>query len=120
MLKDNLKKFRHQKNLGVNELSRITGINASYISAIERGLKANPGLEILEKLAGALDVSVSNLLVEEGKESQETSESVDLNDDILANPDIRRIARAGQKMTTEQAETLRKVAETLFPEAFKK
>lgn len=38
---------------------------------------------------------------------------------ISDNPDIRMIARAGKKMTPEQAENLRKYAEYMFPEAFK-
>ena len=37
----------------------------------------------------------------------------------IENPDIRMIARAGRKMTPEQAENLRKYAEFMFPEAFK-
>lgn len=36
----------------------------------------------------------------------------------IINPDIRMIARAGRKMTPEQAENLRKYAEFMFPEAF--
>lgn len=35
------------------------------------------------------------------------------------NPDIRMIARAGRKMTPEQAKLLRKYAEFTFPDAFK-
>ena len=37
----------------------------------------------------------------------------------IENPDIRMIARAGRKMTPEQAENVRKYAEFMFPEAFK-
>lgn len=37
----------------------------------------------------------------------------------IENPDIRMIARAGKKMTPEQAENLRKYAQYMFPEAFK-
>ena len=37
----------------------------------------------------------------------------------IENPDIRMIARAGRKMTPEQAKNLRKYAEFMFPEAFK-
>ena len=37
----------------------------------------------------------------------------------IENPDIRMIARAGRKMTPEQAESLRRYAEFMFPEAFK-
>lgn len=36
----------------------------------------------------------------------------------IENPDIRMIARAGRKMTPEQAENLRKYAQYMFPEAF--
>ena len=36
----------------------------------------------------------------------------------IENPDIRMIARAGKKMTPEQAENLRKYAQYMFPEAF--
>lgn len=37
----------------------------------------------------------------------------------IENPDIRMIARAGCKMTPDQAKNLRKYAEFMFPEAFK-
>lgn len=36
----------------------------------------------------------------------------------IENPDIRMIARAGKKMTPEQAENLRKYAQFMYPEAF--
>lgn len=36
----------------------------------------------------------------------------------IKNPDIRMIARAGSKMTPEQAENLRKYAQFMYPEAF--
>lgn len=60
MIGDNLKKIREEHGLGVNELSRISGVNASYISAIERGVKSNPSPEILEKIANALNIEVKN------------------------------------------------------------
>ena len=36
----------------------------------------------------------------------------------IKNPDIQMIARAGEKMTPDQAENLRKYAQYMFPEAF--
>lgn len=42
-----------------------------------------------------------------------------INSVEIENPDIRQIARAGKKMTPEQAENLRKYAEFMYPEAFK-
>lgn len=61
MIGNNLKNIREKLGLGVNELSRISDVNASYISSIERGVKTNPSIEILEKIANALDVEVKEL-----------------------------------------------------------
>lgn len=65
MIKDNLKRIREKNKIGLNELSRISGVNASYISAIERGEKTNPSAEILEKLANALHVSIPQFFIDE-------------------------------------------------------
>lgn len=62
MLGKNMKKIRESKGLGVNELSRRSGVNASYISSLERDEKKNPSLTILEKLADALDVNVNEFM----------------------------------------------------------
>jgi len=56
-----LTKVREERRIGVNELSRLSGVNASYISAIENGTKNNPSDVILSKLATALDVSVERI-----------------------------------------------------------
>lgn len=58
---DNLKKYRHEKGLGVNELGRRVGVSGAYISALEMGKKQNPSLEIIEKIATALDIPSSFL-----------------------------------------------------------
>ena len=61
MLK-NIKKIREDKGVGVNELSRLSGVNASYISALERGEKKNPTVTTLKKIADTLEVTVDKLL----------------------------------------------------------
>ncbi|QBD85315.1 XRE family transcriptional regulator [Clostridium tetani] len=65
MFDANIKRIREQKGLGVNELSRISGVNASYISALERGEKQNPTITILKKLANALEVTIDELMKSE-------------------------------------------------------
>lgn len=62
MFGDNIKRIRELKGYGVNELARISGVNASYISALERGEKKNPSVEILEKIANALEVSIDEIM----------------------------------------------------------
>ncbi|MBM7869340.1 transcriptional regulator with XRE-family HTH domain [Clostridium pascui] len=62
MFGENIKRIRELKGLGVNELSRLSGVNASYISAMERGEKENPTIVTLKKLADALEVTVDELM----------------------------------------------------------
>lgn len=67
MIGKNLARIRKVKMLGVNELSRMAGVNAGYISAIEKGTRKNPSLKILSKLASALDVTVDRLTGESAR-----------------------------------------------------
>lgn len=62
MFGQNIKSIRMAKKIGVNELSRMSGVNASYISALERDEKKNPSVTILEKLANALEVTVDEFM----------------------------------------------------------
>ncbi|WP_050607236.1 helix-turn-helix domain-containing protein [Clostridium niameyense] len=65
MFGENIKRLRELKGLGVNELSRMSGVNASYISAMERGEKENPTINTLKKLADTLEVTVDELMKSE-------------------------------------------------------
>lgn len=67
MLGDNIKRIREKKGIGVNELSRLSGINASYISALERNKKKNPSIGTLESIAKALNVTANDFLTTEDK-----------------------------------------------------
>lgn len=62
MFGENIKSIRENKGIGVNELSRLSGVNASYISALERNEKKNPSIEILTKLANALEITLEDII----------------------------------------------------------
>lgn len=62
MFGDNIRRFREARGLGVNELSRLSGVNASYISALERGEKENPTIQTLEKIADTLGVTLDQIM----------------------------------------------------------
>ncbi len=64
MLKDNIKKYRDNKGLGVNELARRAGVTGPYISSLESGIKTNPSRSVLNRIAEALDVKIADLLEE--------------------------------------------------------
>ena len=55
-----LRHYRTQAGLSQERLGEITGLDRTYISGIERGVR-NPSLKNIDKLARALKVSVSDI-----------------------------------------------------------
>jgi transcriptional regulator with XRE-family HTH domain len=64
MLADNIKKFRKRLNLSQEELARKAGITYSTLIKLESGVNKNPTVKTLQQLAGALGVSIDQLLEE--------------------------------------------------------
>lgn len=56
-----LAQLRHEAGLTQEEVAERSGRHANYIGDIERGQR-NPSLMVLLAIAGALDVSLSELL----------------------------------------------------------
>ena len=61
ILARNVKRIRKEKGLKSKQLAVLIEVNASSISILESG-NSNPTLKNLEKIAQALDVSLSDLL----------------------------------------------------------
>lgn len=59
-----IKLLRLKKRMTLKDISKITGISDAYISQLENGKKANPTKEVLQKIATALGVPLSELLDE--------------------------------------------------------
>lgn len=57
-----VKQLRKAKELSQEDLSDKSGLNRPYISAIEQG-KRNVSLEVIEKLAEALDIEIKEFFV---------------------------------------------------------
>ncbi|SDI33792.1 XRE family transcriptional regulator, master regulator for biofilm formation [Alteribacillus persepolensis] len=62
MIGANIKSYRRQKRLSLSELAMRANISKSYLSYIERDLKQNPSIDVLKKIASAMDVSLDDLL----------------------------------------------------------
>jgi transcriptional regulator with XRE-family HTH domain len=60
-LSENLRKLRKSKSLAQERLALEAGVDRTVVSKIEREV-ANPSLDILIRLAIALDVHVTTLL----------------------------------------------------------
>ncbi|GGT31076.1 helix-turn-helix domain-containing protein [Nonomuraea spiralis] len=59
-LAGNLRRTRLTRGLSVRELAELTGVSKALISQIERGV-ANPTIEVLTRLAGALELTFAEL-----------------------------------------------------------
>jgi transcriptional regulator with XRE-family HTH domain len=59
----NLRRLRIARHLSLSELTRITSMSKATLSGIENG-RGNPTVETLALLAGALHVSIADLLEE--------------------------------------------------------
>ncbi len=58
---DRLRRLRREKGLNQDELADKAGMNRSYISLLENN-HSSPTMEIVEKLASGLGVSILNLV----------------------------------------------------------
>lgn len=104
MLGNRIKKIREIQNLGLNETAKLAGISGSYLSNIEKGIKTNPSMEALNKIADALGVSVdeffkeNEFVVKESAPEYDTnlSEAFPLKSDDFINIPIVGVVRAGQ------------------------
>jgi DNA-binding XRE family transcriptional regulator len=58
----NIKKFRQEKSISQDRLSKLADLSLNTIVNIESGGNPNPTIETLNKIANALGVKVDDLL----------------------------------------------------------
>lgn len=113
-----LKSKRDALNLSLREAAMKIGVSHGYLDKLEKGYDGRTGTankptpETLKLISDAYGIEYTYLMELCGYISPDST--------MPENDDIRIIARAGKKMTPEQTEQLRKYAEYMFPEAFKK
>jgi transcriptional regulator with XRE-family HTH domain len=59
----NIKKYRLERNLTIQELANILDVDYSQISRMERGV-VNPNISIIFDIAEALQIEPTNLLIQ--------------------------------------------------------
>lgn len=65
MYKNKIKETRKIQGLTLMELAKITGISAGYICHLEKGTRKNPSVQMMEKIALALNKSVYEVFFDE-------------------------------------------------------
>lgn len=69
-IKDKIKRLRKNKGLGQKQLAEIVGINTTHLSRLETG-RYQPSVEVLKKLADALQVTTDYLVSDTDDEAEE-------------------------------------------------
>lgn len=59
--KNKIKIIREEKEMTLLQLSKLTGISTGYLCHLEKGSRNNPSLEVMEKIAKALNKSVAEV-----------------------------------------------------------
>ncbi len=61
MYPNNLNKLRIKKYMTLQQLSSLTGLSSGYLSFLERGIKTNPSLTAMRKIADALECEINEI-----------------------------------------------------------
>ncbi len=64
-LQSRIRDRRKELNLSQEAVARLAGVSLNLINKIERGAITDPHYSTLNSVAGALDMSLSDLLLEE-------------------------------------------------------
>ncbi len=57
-----IRTLRKDRGMTLNQLADQSGVSKSYLSYVERGLQKNPSVDILSKLANAMDIPFIELI----------------------------------------------------------
>lgn len=87
---DNLKQARVGKSLSQSQLAEAVGMHSTHISRYERSL-ANPTIEVVKKIAEALDVSVDFLIY--GNEKEKAQNQIGDNELLSMFTKVQKLAK---------------------------
>ena len=71
-----LKECRKEKGISIRKLAANCGLSASYLSYLERGIHGPPSIDVTEKLAEELGVSMDTMLAKAGHLDPELSKII--------------------------------------------
>ena len=65
MYKNNMRVLREKQGIRLSDLAAETDISIGYLCHLEKGTRKNPSIEIMDKIAKALNKSVSEVFFNE-------------------------------------------------------
>ena len=85
-----LKELRKRKGISQDELADLIGVHKSHVSRYERGL-ASPSIEVAQKIAAVLDVSIDELVSDEITVSSKDKELAKLFEKIATFDEQKKL-----------------------------
>lgn len=73
---EKIKKYRKDKKISQRELAKVSKVSFAYIQQLEKGIKDNPSIEILNKIATALEITINDLVGYKKTVTQEILENL--------------------------------------------
>ena len=61
MYHNQIKKVREEKGLTLLKLSDLSGVSVGYLCHLEKGSRSNPSIEVMEKIAEALNKTIAEV-----------------------------------------------------------
>ena len=61
MYRNKMKDIREAQGMQLKELAEKTGITAGYLCHLEKGTRTNPSLQIMTKIANALNRDITEI-----------------------------------------------------------
>ena len=123
----NIKILREKKGLSKKKLSELSGVSVSYISELENLKKNSPSIDIIDKLANALDVTKGDLLKENDAQfaentnkfiiqksylyTKENTSEYDVSDNLN---DINELIKLIKKLNNEDTKIIKNIVERLL------
>jgi transcriptional regulator with XRE-family HTH domain len=109
MLSERIRQLRREHGLTQDELAELAGINRSYLSIVENG-HSSPTMDVAERLAKALGVSLWTLL----SEMEEKHYTYDTPDEFVMYEGLRQFLNDPDEMllsqpTAEEIEELKRI-----------
>ena len=59
-----IKEVREKKNMKKTELAKLVNVSSTYIAQLEKGIRTNPSIDVLVKIAKILDIDITSLVDE--------------------------------------------------------
>lgn len=102
-LAEKIKKARKNKGLTLEQLANIVGSSKSYMWQLETDTDIKPSVQLVAKIAEALDVTIDYLINQE-------SERMDLNEEAsVFFRGYKELDDTSRKIIQSQIETLKKL-----------